>query len=84
MKKIASLLILLLSVFIHAQNNTNTFEKYPVFPECIDTALIELESCFNTNTQILKHRKLFFLKNLLAELPCFLKLIKKESLKCSM
>ncbi len=51
MKKIASLLILLLSVFIHAQNNTNTFEKYPVFPECIDTALIELESCFNTNLQ---------------------------------
>lgn len=51
MKNVASLLILLLSLPIIAQTNTNSFEKYPVFPECKDVAISNLEPCFNTTIQ---------------------------------
>ncbi|MCH2490201.1 MAG: gliding motility protein RemB [Flavobacteriales bacterium] len=51
MKNVASLLILFLSLPIIAQTNTNSFEKYPVFPECKDVAISNLEPCFNTTIQ---------------------------------
>ena len=46
MKSIASLLILLSSFLTISQNSTNSFEKYPVFPECEDVQLNALENCF--------------------------------------
>ena len=51
MKNIASFLILLLSVYASAQNNSTSFEKYPVFPECSTTELGNLENCFNNTIQ---------------------------------
>ena len=47
MKKFASLLVLLISVFTTAQRNTSSFEKYPVFSECKEVSIEELQSCFN-------------------------------------
>jgi hypothetical protein len=47
MKKFASLLVLLISVFSTAQRNTSSFEKYPVFSECKEASIEELQSCFN-------------------------------------
>jgi len=46
MKSIASLLILLSTFLSLAQNSTNNFEKYPVFPECEDAQIEALENCF--------------------------------------
>jgi len=47
MKKFASLLVLLISVFSIAQRNTSSFEKYPVFSECKEVSIEELQNCFN-------------------------------------
>jgi hypothetical protein len=51
MKNIASLLILLFSICLHAQNSKNSFEKYPVFSECSETSIDGLENCFNNTLQ---------------------------------
>ncbi len=51
MKNIASFLILFLSVFVHGQNSTNSFEKYPVFSECSEEEIDNLENCFNNTLQ---------------------------------
>ena len=51
MKNIASFLILLLSIGVYAQNSTNSFEKYPVFPECSEASMADLENCFNNTLQ---------------------------------
>lgn len=51
MKNIASFLILLLSISVYAQSSTNSFEKYPVFPECSETSIADLENCFNNTLQ---------------------------------
>ena len=51
MKNLASFLILLLSVLTYAQNSIGSFEKYPVFPECYETTIENLEDCFNNAIQ---------------------------------
>jgi len=51
MKNIASFLILLLAVFSNAQNSVNSFEKYPVFSECSEVSIDNLENCFNNTLQ---------------------------------
>ena len=51
MKNLASFLILLFSVLTYAQNSIGSFEKYPVFPECSDSAIENLEDCFNNTIQ---------------------------------
>jgi len=51
MKKFASLLIILLSIYTSAQNDSNSFEKYPVFAECAESDLADLENCFNHTLQ---------------------------------
>ena len=50
MKNLAFLLVLLASLHLHAQQS-NTFEKYPVFPECASVNIDALEQCFNTTFQ---------------------------------
>lgn len=47
MKNFASLLVFLISSCILAQNNSASYEKYPVFPECSEVTNANLESCFN-------------------------------------
>jgi len=49
MKNLASFLILLLSALTYAQDSIGSFEKYPVFSECSETTIENLEDCF-TNT----------------------------------
>ena len=51
MKNFASFLILLLSVLTYAQNSIGSLEKYPVFPECSETTIENLENCFNNTIQ---------------------------------
>ena len=51
MKKTASLFILFLSIYIHAQNDPISFEKYPVFSECAETEMADLKNCFNFTLQ---------------------------------
>ncbi len=51
MKIYASLLVLLISYSISAQNNLSGFEKYPVFPECAEVPIDALENCFNYTLQ---------------------------------
>lgn len=51
MKIVASILVFLLLVPAFAQTNTSTFEKYPVFPECSDVPLEQLERCFKNTLQ---------------------------------
>ncbi|WP_034259613.1 gliding motility protein RemB [Altibacter lentus] len=51
MKKLALLQVLLMSLIGIAQNNTSSFEKYPVFPECSEVSVSQLEACFNTTLQ---------------------------------
>ncbi|MDT0555225.1 gliding motility protein RemB [Patiriisocius hiemis] len=51
MKLLTSVLFLVSFVFINAQTNTNSFEKYPVFPECETKEINELENCFNKTLQ---------------------------------
>lgn len=51
MKNSASFLILLLSVFAYSQNSPTSFEKYPVFTECSESSIGDLENCFNTTLQ---------------------------------
>ena len=46
MKSIASLLILFSTVLSLGQTSTNNFEKYPVFPECMELEINALENCF--------------------------------------
>jgi hypothetical protein len=51
MKNIASFLILLLSVCALSQSSSNSFEKYPVFKECANSEIDNLETCFNNTLQ---------------------------------
>lgn len=51
LKYVASILFLLLSAGIFAQNSSNPFEKYPVFSECESVEINALESCFNNTLQ---------------------------------
>ncbi len=51
MKNLASFLILLLSALTYAQDSIGSFEKYPVFSECSETTIENLESCFNNTIQ---------------------------------
>lgn len=51
MKLFASILFCLILSSTYSQTNTSTFEKYPVFPECSDTDIAQLESCFNFTLQ---------------------------------
>ncbi|WP_093141764.1 gliding motility protein RemB [Ulvibacter litoralis] len=51
MKNSASFLILFLSIYAYSQSNPSGFEKYPVFPECSESSIGDLESCFNTTLQ---------------------------------
>ncbi len=51
MKICASLLVLLISYSISAQNDLSGFEKYPVFPECTEVPIDALENCFNYTLQ---------------------------------
>ena len=51
MKNLASFLILLFSVLTYAQNSIGSFEKYPVFSECSDSTIENLENCFNNTIQ---------------------------------
>ena len=46
MKRLNLILVCLLSLTSFSQN-TNLYEKYPVFPECSEVDIAELESCFN-------------------------------------
>jgi hypothetical protein len=48
MKTNALFLFLSLGFFGWAQNSSATFEKYPVFPECDNLAIQDLEACFNS------------------------------------
>lgn len=47
MKIVASLLVLFLSTLAFSQDTGSGFEKYPVFSECADSKINELENCFN-------------------------------------
>ncbi len=51
MKFLASILFCLTLGSLYSQVNTSTFEKYPVFPECSDSDIDQLESCFNYTLQ---------------------------------
>ncbi len=51
MKIVASILFCLFLVPLSSQTTTATFEKYPVFPECADMQIDQLESCFNYTLQ---------------------------------
>lgn len=51
MKNSASFLILLLSVFAYSQSNPSGFEKYPVFSECSEKSIDDIENCFNNTLQ---------------------------------
>jgi hypothetical protein len=51
MKNIASFLILLFSVCALSQSNSISFEKYPVFNECANSEIDDLETCFNKTLQ---------------------------------
>ena len=51
MKILASFFFLFILFPATSQTNTIIFEKYPVFPECNDVPLDQLESCFNNNIQ---------------------------------
>lgn len=51
MKSIASILFIFVLFPVFSQTNTSIFEKYPVFPECSDTTITELELCFNNTLQ---------------------------------
>jgi hypothetical protein len=51
MKFFASILFCLILSSAYSQTNTSSFEKYPVFPECSDTDIDQLESCFNLTLQ---------------------------------
>jgi hypothetical protein len=51
MKKLSSFLIILLSTLTYAQNSIGSFEKYPVFSECSETTIENLENCFNNTIQ---------------------------------
>ncbi len=50
MKNVVFLLVLLAYLNLHAQQS-NSFEKYPVFPECATVEIEGLENCFNTTFQ---------------------------------
>ena len=50
MKNLAFVLVLFSSLYLCAQQST-TFEKYPVFPECETVPLDELETCFTATFQ---------------------------------
>lgn len=50
MKNIAFLLVLFACATLYAQQS-NSFEKYPVFPACATAEIEALESCFNTTFQ---------------------------------
>jgi hypothetical protein len=51
MKKFASFLISIISISMLSQNSQNKFEKYPVFTECAEESISELENCFNYTLQ---------------------------------
>ncbi len=51
MKLLTLVLFLVSFVFINAQTNTNSFEKYPVFPDCETKEIDDLENCFNKTLQ---------------------------------
>ncbi len=51
MKILASFFFLFILIPATSQTNTIIFEKYPVFPECKDVPLRQLESCFNNTIQ---------------------------------
>jgi hypothetical protein len=52
--KYSFLILLLVANFILVAQNTNdSFEKYPVFPDCESVAVSQLSECFNT--QLRKH-----------------------------
>lgn len=51
MKLFASIAILLATVSLFAQNELSNIEKYPVFPECEDSAIDQLPTCFNRTLQ---------------------------------
>jgi hypothetical protein len=51
MKNLVSFFILLLSAVTYAQDSIGSFEKYPVFSECAETTIENLENCFNNTIQ---------------------------------
>ena len=51
MKFFASILFCLTVSYSYSQITTTSFEKYPVFPECSETDIDALESCFNYTLQ---------------------------------
>ena len=51
MKKFASFLIFIFTISMLSQNPSNLFEKYPVFSECAEENVSELENCFNYTLQ---------------------------------
>ncbi|MBV1924716.1 MAG: gliding motility protein RemB [Flavobacteriaceae bacterium] len=51
MKKFASFLIFIFTISMLSQNPSNIFEKYPVFSECAEETVSELEHCFNYTLQ---------------------------------
>ncbi|PQB06042.1 gliding motility protein RemB [Aureitalea marina] len=51
MKRLALVSMLFSGVLSLAQQTSSTFEKYPVFSECEEVQLAELESCFRYNLQ---------------------------------
>ena len=50
MKYFAFLLVLFICLNLHAQT-ANSFEKYPVFPQCASVEIDALENCFNSTIQ---------------------------------
>ncbi len=51
MKRLALVGLLFSGLLSTAQEASSTFEKYPVFPECQEVQLAQLESCFRYNLQ---------------------------------
>ncbi len=51
MKKLASFLVLLITISSYSQVTTANFEKYPVFKECSNVTIDSLETCFNFTLQ---------------------------------
>ncbi|QIE60148.1 gliding motility protein RemB [Rasiella rasia] len=51
MKTLPFFLVLFAFFNLHAQNTANSFEKYPVFSECEDVAIDDLEGCFTSTFQ---------------------------------
>ncbi|PKA83261.1 protein involved in gliding motility RemB [Ulvibacter sp. MAR_2010_11] len=51
MKKYTYLLVLFVFCSSISQNNTSSFEKYPVFSECAKVSVDALEACFNYTLQ---------------------------------